>query len=202
LDSTADIVYFGATSRYADTGKEAARHIHMMEQLNNYKSGDQESEDRLKFGFINPVCKLIRHSLIKENLIRFDEVMYSNDIMFSTYTANYAQNIMVDKTPIYCINVISGSLVNRISKDSVLCRFRVNLRRNQFLRGIGMAKYQVSVVNHLLFAIKKGPCFFYEFLKLVFKYNANPFIGYNRWLNTALMIFKQKKEIGKYKVYE
>ena len=89
----------------------------------------------LKFHLVVPnyctecriLCKLYSLSFAKD--FEFDEVMYSNDVMFSLLTHHNAGSISVDIRPIYCITASNGSLTGRITRESVFVGIRFCLEK-------------------------------------------------------------------------
>ena len=193
INSQADIVYFGATSIYLNTYQEANRHNYITSILNSYKEECLETHDYLKYNFVNPVCKLMRLDFIKGHKIKFDEVKYGNDVMFSIIAAYHSTKIEVIKTPIYCITYSQGTLVTKTNKESVYCRYIVNMRRNAFLKEIGKSQYQRSIIYSLFTAFKLSPLFCFRLFLLGIKNNANFLAGKDRWWNTTKsLIFRRK----------
>jgi len=192
INSGFDIIYFGTDSCYLDTFEPAQRHLTYQKLVHNFQINNMTSQEMLKFGFATPYAKLIRHELISKNDIVFDETRYANDVMFSTLTGYYAGIIWADVTPIYCITVSKGSLIYIRSKEMLLCRYIVTLRKNRFLRSVNKNKYQDSIMLHLVSSLKYGPILFIRFIILAIKYRANIFIGYRRWLKTWIKINKNR----------
>ena len=161
-----DIVFFKADSINLETGKESHRHIGINRSIDHYLSTN--NEDFLRYQFSNPVCKMIRSSLVKENNILFEEIKCSNDSMFSVRSGHMASTITADKASVYVITESpSGvSLTTDKSKENSFIRFQVATRRYTFLKSIGKSylkpKFASFIINAL---IKFGPSEALKYIK-------------------------------------
>ena len=130
-----DIVFFIPTSIYNDTKELAQRHFEYKELIRNFIIQEDEiSESRLRYDFTVPWSKLYRASFIKEHSITFDEVMYSNDVMFSTKSGFYADKIETSTDVIYCVTRDKGSLTSTLNEQIFDIRLEVSLRKFIFLK--------------------------------------------------------------------
>lgn len=128
-------MFFNPTSIYLDTGEKADRHYAYRERVLNYKNNkDLESEISLRYGCSVPWSKLIKRDFIEENNIRFDEVIASNDVMFSTKVGYYMDQFKVDADKIYCITRNKGSLTVTRSEEIFDSRLSVYINKINFLR--------------------------------------------------------------------
>ena len=93
-----------------------------------------ENEDKLKYGICVPWGRLISHKLIKENNIQFDETRFANDTMFAIKAAYASKVITADPRVVYCFTANKGSLTHTLNKDSIRCRYGVDVRKNSFLK--------------------------------------------------------------------
>ncbi|MGN0347433.1 MAG: glycosyltransferase [Lachnospiraceae bacterium] len=141
--SESDIIFFNPISKKAD-GSISDRHIEFSNYVENYvkhqsKKSDKGQEKRkveldLLYRFTPPWSKLIRLELIKNNAISFDEIIYSNDVMFSIKTSYFAKKIEVTEEQIYCLMERSGSLSSVGSDYSTEERTKVLITRYLFLK--------------------------------------------------------------------
>lgn len=133
-DSESDIIYFKVMGRDSDTLKTVSRGMNYNNYLDKFKSKQNEiSEDMLKYFHVVPWCKIIRRSLVADNNIKYEEVRYSNDVMFVTRTAHCANKIEVADVVAYNVTIRSGSLITQKNPESRKCRFDVSMRRLRFL---------------------------------------------------------------------
>lgn len=195
--SNADIIYFASESRFSDTGEPTNRQAHLMPLLKAFDANSEDSVNLLKYNYLEPWGKMIRTALIAEYHILFDEVRWANDVMFSTQVGYYARNIEVCMDTVYCITVAKGSLVHQRGVDSRRCRYEVMLRTNQFLRSVGMGKYEHSIMYSLRRAAKYGPKTLWKFIQLGRRYDAHFFTGANHWLRNAYMSVFHNEDNGK-----
>ncbi len=134
LRGDADIVYFPPVS-VGENGKLSDRHIWYSNIVNDYYlQRTIESDARLRYQFYSPCSKLIRTEIIVKNNIHFDDVKYSNDIMFSAKVGFYSQKIYASNRSIYCIYEHGGSLTSEKDKLVLQCRKKVYCRYYDFLR--------------------------------------------------------------------
>lgn len=194
IDATADIIFFGTTSRVSETGEDANRQKHTQELIRQYVAGNKETEEKLKFYYYAPWAKMIRRSLVEQHSVRFEETRYANDVMFSMHTGLHASSITVDTRPIYCITEVYGSLTNILTKESMTTRYEVFLKRNRLLRQNGYRRYQIPTLFYLKEGLTKyGIKTFFNLLKLAWKYKNNPFIGIGDVMLHPLNHFFPKK---------
>ncbi|MDD2493905.1 MAG: glycosyltransferase family 2 protein [Tissierellia bacterium] len=111
------------------------------------KSLEKKSvSDYVRF-FINPVWgKFFSRRFIEKHQILFDEVYTANDVMFSTKSGYYAQEILIDSEIMYCATVRSGSLDYQYTINHIKSRFDVALDKYRFLKSRGKAKYRINVL--------------------------------------------------------
>lgn len=200
LKDAVDVIYCNATSRYTDTGKPALRAHHVQRMIQDFiKSGGKKESD-LRFNFHEPWAKMIKRTLIEEYQLQFDTTRWANDVMFTTKIGCFAKAITVEPSPIYCITVTKGSLINQHSLESRRCRYEVMLRTNQFLREQGLDKYQHSIMYSLRRAASYGPKALLEFIRLGKRYDAQFSVGWNRWLFNAIysLFHDEDKNNAKY----
>jgi glycosyltransferase involved in cell wall biosynthesis len=134
-DDENDIIYFKVTSVDSKTLKPHTRHeqrnysLDKIQQTNNWKHSIRLSEAWGKF---------IKHSIIKQNNIFFQEVKYSNDVFFSVKlaTTDNTKQIVSNQT-IYCITYRNGSLTTFKTHESQDIRFQVHYNTYICLKGIG-----------------------------------------------------------------
>lgn len=189
--STADIVYFKADSIDLVTGISSYRHQRINQYIDEYVPSKKDTEGNLRFRCYGPVCKMIRKEIVDSHNIQFDEVRYSNDVMFSAKVGYYAKTIEVVNCVVYCITASSSSLTHKMNADSIMCRFQVSVRFYDFLKSIGEEKYQVVILRYFVLAIKYAPSCFIPMLKIAMKHKINIFYG----LSKCMQIVKEKKSL-------
>jgi len=168
-----DIVYFKADSINLSTGKQSERHKTINKRIDCFMS--TKDEDYLRYQFGNPVCKMIRSSLIKDNNIEFEEVKCSNDVMFSVKSGHLAAKVTADETPVYMITEApSGvSLMTDKSPENSFIRFQVALRKYSYLKSIGKGYIKPKFSSHILNALLRfGPAEAIKYISYYFKNRA------------------------------
>lgn len=170
-DHDYDIVFFKADSINLSTGKQSERHKTINKRIDSFLS--TKDEDYLRYQFGNPVCKMIRSSLIKNNNIEFEEVKCSNDVMFSVKSGHLASKVTADETPVYMITEApSGvSLMTDKSPENSFIRFQVALRKYSYLKSIGKSYIKPKFSSHIINALLRfGPA---EAIKYISYYLKN-----------------------------
>lgn len=169
-DSEYDIIYFKADSVNLTTGERSKRHKTINKRIDCYLSS--KNEDYLRYQFGNPVCKMIRSSLVLNNNIQFEEVKCSNDVMFSVKSGHLASTITAVPIPVYMITEApSGvSLMTDKSAENSFIRFQVSIRKYAYLRSIGKTHLKPRFFSHIcnalrLFGLKEA----YKYIKYYYK---------------------------------
>lgn len=193
VDSDFDLIYFKVSSVYDDTMQPSNRDIICNDIIDGYLDG-RIDEIGTKIDYVVPWGKMIRKKLVDDNHIQFDEVVASNDVMFSTKVGYAARHFTVSKDIVYTVTTRKGSLANRRDIIALESRYRVRMRRNMFLKNHGLADKQVSVMGFLYESLKFGIKPFLKFIGLAIKNHQNVFIGYRNWYKTARFISKDEKE--------
>jgi len=154
-----DIIYFKPFSFIENSPIESKRHLiyeeYIFEFLNNY---NKKNEMRLRYKFLPPWSKLIRHSVVKDNKIKFEEIMFSNDVLFSAKIGYYSEKIAADDEIIYKIRERDGSLTSTLDEDKYIRRFDAWLDYVIFLKqNLTSEEYRyldISIIPQLITLIK------------------------------------------------
>lgn len=130
-----DVVYFAPTSFFEGLEQEATRHQHYEDLVKQHTGNPSaNSELRLRYLFYSPCSKFVRRNLVIDNSIRFDTVLYSNDVMFSTKIGFFAKKVAASNAIYYCISEGEGSLTKTVTKKSKNLRFRIEEKQYRFLK--------------------------------------------------------------------
>lgn len=192
-DSDSDIIYFKSESRISETGAVADRGNPFNELIDGFLLNYPQSEKKLRFKHYVPWCKMINLGLIKLNEISFEEIRYSNDIMFSAKIGYYAKKIEAINKKLYCVTTNGNSLTRIINKESVICRYEATLRYNSFLASINATEFQAVILKYIVLSLKLGLSTTFEMIELGVKYHTNFFSGLNRWKE---IFNKNKRQIS------
>ncbi len=135
IESENDIIFFAPTSIEEKSNVLSNRHIYYSELVEKYVSNPtMENETRLRFQYFPPWSKMYKRSFINENKIRFDEVIVSNDVMFSTISGFYAKKISGSLETIYTITKKKSSLTTIISYERFIVRVDIFIKNLNFLK--------------------------------------------------------------------
>lgn len=135
FDSDYDEVFFKPTSIYFDTGELSNAHALYEKCVDDYVSNPtRKNLMKLKISLTTPCSKLIRHAVVREHAIRFDEVMFFNDMMFSVKTGHYSKKIAISDQIIYCIVRVKGSVSMQVGWDAYEIRLMEYLKVCDFLK--------------------------------------------------------------------
>lgn len=129
-----DMVFFKGISCDTDTFKLTHRADHLNKYIDDYLQGADKDANNLRFLFGEPWCKIIRRDIIVKNNILFDETKIHNDTTFAYLVGYYANNVIVDKRPLYCVTTREGSVSVTNSDDRILTRVQVYGRAERFFK--------------------------------------------------------------------
>ena len=155
-----DMVFFVPDGR-RDDGTKTTRHLLYRRLTEDFLSDRYGGEERLRFRFSVPWSKLVRRDVVVRNGIWFDEIQYSNDVMFSAKTGYRSGKITADRRGIYCVTDRRGSLTDNNYSEIYLKRMRVICERESYLRG-RLSKdrmdkcWRISYVFSVKDALQKG----------------------------------------------
>lgn len=178
-----DLVYFNPSSTVEMEGAKGDRHLAYRGFVKSFLNNTVDGELLLRYFFIVPWSKLFRASLIREHNILFEEVLYSNDVMFSTLTGFYASQIGASMETIYSVTEKAGSLIQNPSEKSFCIRHEVFCRKNLFLRThLNRRDYKLITIKmgsfgRLIGAVQKhyGLKNLIKYIKMYHKYNVPVF---------------------------
>ncbi len=145
-DSDADIVFFRHDSADSDTGEPVEINTSRNRFLEEFEYTADET--RIRYMIWVPWGKFIRRPLVTGNSIRFDEVRFSNNLMFSVKTGHHAAKIVSDRTVVYCNTRREGSLIHegRSDWEAMSQRFDVDYRAAHYIIDAGMGRLFDRVV--------------------------------------------------------
>lgn len=134
IEDEADIIFFAPTSRKINE-KESKRHLHYKKLVKEYlKNASYQNELKLRYLYWSPCSKLIKRSVVLKNKVCFDEVQFSNDLLFSAKVGNAAKTIKASDDIIYCILEHRGSLITYKDEAALMIRQKVYCRYYFYLR--------------------------------------------------------------------
>ena len=155
VEGNSDIVYFTHKSVYSETLEPCERYSVRNNLIIKYDNiSDTQNKNNLKYHDVVPWAKMFRRSIITDNLIKFDEVPASNDVMFVVKVAFRSEKIAVSQSPCYVLTYRKGSITRVVNKNNNFSRFKVSLRYNRFLEENKIPVSKIRILSHVLLALK------------------------------------------------
>ena len=189
----ADIIYFKTDSYDVVSKTQSDRHIVINQYIDEYLIHAKMSEENLRFRSYGPVAKMIRKKMVLSHNIKFDEVRYSNDVMFSARIGYYASSIIAVDSIVYCITTSSNSLSRSMNKESLLCRYKIAVNYNRFLKEVGYECCQTMILRYFALGLKYAPSCLIPMFKIAIREKINFFAGIRRWRQIFL---KHKRQLS------
>lgn len=135
-----------------------------------------------------PWAKLIRRDMIVRNDIKFDEIYFSNDVMFNLKVLIEAEKIRICTKEVYNVLSHSSSLVNVKSEAMLDDRFDACIRFNKKFAAQNFSVNSYSVTGgYVLQAKRFGYSKMINFIKRSFKYNVRLFYPVMRYFHALFM---------------
>ena len=163
-DAEEDVIYFRHRCVLSDRPDEKAHRDKWMEGLFDryFESGDDRE---LRFEHCVPWAKMIRRSLVEEYAIRFDEVRYSNDVMFNTIVGSKARAVRVVNRPLYVLTERSGSLTAGFARKpgELQVRAEVTLRAQKLMNECGYSHPITPFSDYLRAMVHRDRRLFLEY---------------------------------------
>jgi glycosyltransferase involved in cell wall biosynthesis len=175
FESDSDVIFLYPTSVYLDSGDKATRHARFVRRIENYKKNKTlKSELELRYRFEVPWSKMIQKSFLERHEIFFEEVMVSNDVLFSTKVGFYMKNFTISPHSIYIVTQGKETLTTQKSEKNFDIRLSEKEKYFYFLKtNLSINEFKVlnlSFMDLLLksytFGVKK---FFWVFKTLIQK---------------------------------
>ena len=151
------------------------------------------------------VCAMVQINKKKNrnrHNIKFDTVLASNDVLFSTYIGFYAKKIVVDTNTIYTTTARKGSLTQNPTVNHLRSRIEVLIRNNRFLSNHKLDKLKNAYIRWLLPILAYYGL--YEFLKailFIITKQENPLFGFADEVANLCLTLKKSKHMFKRLIY-
>jgi len=194
-NSSYDMIMFKANSVDSETLLPSDRDAGINRSIDSYLNG-LISAQVASLGVHSPWCRMISKNFVINNNLKFDEVIASNDTMFTTKVSCLAKSIGVSNRILYTVTFRQGSLWNsRKNADNYLARIEVYIRRKQYLSSIG-----INTPPMIIPLLKMGYVDFYTNLKAFLMVYRSGFlfqntIGYLKKLINRKFSQKNEKSI-------
>jgi len=153
VESDADVIYFQKRAVHSENlNCKSSRSGYIDEIMDIYiKTGD---ELPVRTRHHVPWGKMIRKSLIENHHIRFEEIKYSNDILFSVHVGCLAKKIEAIDTVLYVVTSHEGSATYEFCKkpDELRIRAGAAFRYDSFLfqHNMSQGREIVSYIKRML----------------------------------------------------
>lgn len=176
VDNNADIIFFSPSIvMLSDRRTPSNRDVFLKEIIEKYKLTQDETGVRTHF--VCPVSKLIKHSLIVVNQIKFDETTYANDVTFSVKTGCLAAEVIVKDEEFYVITESNNSLTSGFCTKPGELELRAKILFNacEYMVAHGYKIDETRVFNMLGRFFKKDEQSYLKYFALLCK------LGYNKY---------------------
>tara|TARA_R110000851_G_scaffold218104_1_gene371032 strand:- start:133 stop:942 length:810 start_codon:yes stop_codon:yes gene_type:complete len=158
LDENVDIIFFQTRAVNEESQSESARSSSVCEASRRaFQAGSPQVIQNLKNMHVVPWGKMFRRRFLVHNGFTFEEVRYSNDVMFALRCNMAASKIKVIGNVGYSVMRRSGSLTETRNRDSFIARYGVFLRSHKFLRSCGTGNRDASLLPICARALRFGP---------------------------------------------
>lgn len=171
IDSNAEMILFKALSVESETLKKSNRNERINQSIDLCLKGEMSAKEASLLVQV-PWCRMIRRSFVEKHSIIFDEVMASNDTMFTTKVACLADKIDVLDEAIYVVTYRKNSLWDqrRTNPKNYLVRLEVQIRRNQYISQFGYKK--TPILGWVVRSFELGFPVFWKSFAIALKNNA------------------------------
>lgn len=147
-----DVLYFNFEYKSGKTGEKLAQ-LYFNKYFEEY-DGSRESRDQVKFHHNVPWTKMVSHNFLKKNKIYFEETVNGNDILFSMKVGVHADNILVERKPLYVYLKNENSiLTSKETAQAALCRLTHQVKLKYFYLSIGHPEWCSSIIRKILIRV-------------------------------------------------
>lgn len=175
IDAKEDIVYFRPKFVFSDNLDLTSSRGDSVYNRYIDEYFETGNEIKLRTRWHSPWSKIIKRSLVIEKNIRFDEIKYSNDVMFSTLVGCIANRIGVREKSFYVVTEREGSLTSHFcQKEGELeIRASVFFKSQQIVREFNFPLYEESAARFLRRLFYGNRHLFKYFFKLFCQLSGN-----------------------------
>ena len=153
VESDSDVIYFQKQAVYSDDiNRKSPRSSYIDKIMDIYLKTGDELPVRTRHHV--PGGKMIKKSLIEKHHVRFEEIKYSNDILFSVHVGCLAKKIEAIDTVLYVVTSHEGSATYEFCKKTDELRIRAGaaFRYDSFLfqHNMSQGRQIVSYIKRML----------------------------------------------------
>lgn len=147
FNSNNDVVFFKPTSVYIDSDILADRHEKICKRLDQYLNNKNlESLLSIKYKLETPWSKLINRNFLIKNSIKFEEVLASNDLLFSTRVGYNMSLFKISSDIIYITTRNHNSLTLKLTQDIFEIRLSEKIKYFTYLK-THLTKEEIKLLN-------------------------------------------------------
>ena len=193
LDNDADVIYFRPQAVMQEDYMTISKRANLYNFLiDSYMQTADENEIRTRFYV--PWSKFVKRSLIERYSIKFEEIPYSNDVVFSIKVGCYANSISVQDKSFYVVTESTKSLTSKFLSKPGELNIRANacINAQDVIYSVGRPLDQSSLINYLIELYKHSKLDFFS------SFNRTLSLGYTRILLTR-KIFASHRMLSKIK---
>ncbi|WP_071594704.1 glycosyltransferase family 2 protein [Gracilimonas tropica] len=134
----------------------------LIEEAANIQENEPVSTKKILTKIDAPWAKLISKSLIVDHNIEFEEIHYSNDVLFNLQVLIHAKHINVSRSIVYVVLDHDSSLIKERNEDMLDQRFDACIRFNNVLATQEFSKNAHSITAGYILNAKE-----YSWLKML-----------------------------------
>jgi len=134
LQNDVDILYCTANSIDSEYYTTSNRANTLNGYIQLHQDGHHEGENRLRFTFGEPWCKIVRRRIIEEFQIRFSETTIHNDTKYSYLVGYHARIIASTPYALCTITTRKESVSNTLNESKKLERISIFAEAHKFFR--------------------------------------------------------------------
>lgn len=158
ISESVDIIFFSVISKNINSGLPGFRHLKNSALVNNYISQTGKYyEEKIRLTHNTPWGKVFRSKFLRINQLTFEEVLVSNDVMFSAKAGKLADKIVCSNKEIYCVTESENTLTTKKSLNNFWIRLAVYARYYNFLTVEERKKVSASPLPFLFENLSHGP---------------------------------------------
>lgn len=197
IETDADIIFYRPQAVMLNDKGSLSRRADMYNSIiDRYLASGDETELRCRY--FSPVSKFVNRKIIESNCIRFDEIPYSNDNLFSVKIGVNANRILVREKSFYCITESEDTLTSNFMKKPRELQIRTDafFRTQEIVHENGYSIDLDLVMRYL------RKLFFEDKDSFVINFNRIRKMGYNKlWLLRELFKGNSRKAAVKRIIY-
>lgn len=145
LPEDVDILYCAANSLDSEFFTSSDRANALNRYITLYEQNNHEGEQRLRFTFGEPWCKIVRRTLIERFDISFTESSIHNDTRYSYLVGYHARHIKTTPYALCTITTRAGSVSKSLSESKKLERITIFAEAHKFFIEHGIpTKYIIN----------------------------------------------------------